>query len=152
MPHTQLFPLLTACTLATCLVTSCGGGAGSQAQAEPAQVTTLAGSGEFGTTDGTAQTAQFFMPHAVAVDDSSRVHVADFGGNNQTRLIADGQVSTLAEDPIDFPARSARSLLPAPVAHDGGPSRRRDCLADCRCRVGAPVVAAHTHLAGSQHP
>lgn len=105
MPHTQLFPFLTACTLATCLVTSCGGGTGSQAQAQAqaAQVTTLAGSGEFGTMDGPAQTAQFFMPHAVAVDDSSRVHVADFGGNNQTRLIADGQVSTIAEDPIDFP-------------------------------------------------
>ena len=110
MPHTQLFPLLAACTLGTWLVTSCGGGTDSQAQAQAAQpcgggvcVTTLAGSGEFGTTDGLAQTAQFFMPHAVAVDDFSRVHVADFGGNNQTRLIADGQVSTIPEDPIDFP-------------------------------------------------
>ncbi|GAB3666538.1 NHL repeat-containing protein [Ramlibacter alkalitolerans] len=66
-------------------------------------MSTLAGSGEFGTEDGMAASARFFMPHAVAVDASAQVHVADYGSANQTRLVAGGLVFTLADDAIDFP-------------------------------------------------
>jgi DNA-binding beta-propeller fold protein YncE len=97
-------------TLAACLLSACGGGsmgpAPPQAGRTCAQgpcVSTLAGSGEFGTQDGMAASARFFMPHAVAVDASAQVHVADYGSGNQTRLVAGGIVFTLAEDPIDFP-------------------------------------------------
>lgn len=85
----------------------CGGGA---------CVSTAAGSGELGTADGPVAAAQFFMPHAVAVDGMSRVHVADFGANNGTRLIAAGTVTTLAKDTIDFPH-------PADVATDAAGNR-----------------------------
>ncbi len=100
--------LRSAC--AAGLLAGCGGGADAPAQPQAARpcgdgacVSTVAGSGEFGTLDGPAATAQFFMPHAVAVDASLQLHVADYGGSNQTRLVAGGLVFTLAEDPIDFP-------------------------------------------------
>ena len=105
------------------LLAGCGGGAdgsGPPTGARPcgagACVDTVAGSGEFGTTDGPAASAQFFLPHAVAVDASMQLHVADYGGNNQTRLVAGGLVFTLAEDPIDFPH-------PADVATDAEGNR-----------------------------
>lgn len=105
------------------LVAGCGGAAedsGSPGVAQPcgagACVSTVAGSGEFGTLDGPAASAQFFLPHAVAVDASMQVHVADYGGSNQTRLLAGGLVFTLPEDPIDFPH-------PADVATDAAGNR-----------------------------
>jgi sugar lactone lactonase YvrE len=92
------------------LLAACGGGmepplpvAGAQPCGASACVSTVAGSGEFGTTDGPAQSARFFMPHALALDELMQLHVADFGGGNQTRLVAAGGVSTLDEDAIEFP-------------------------------------------------
>jgi DNA-binding beta-propeller fold protein YncE len=80
-------------------------------------VTTVAGSGEFGIVDGPAATARFFMPHSVAVDEMSQLHVADFGADNRTRVIAaDNTVTTLDEDAIDFPH-------PADVATDAAGNR-----------------------------
>jgi DNA-binding beta-propeller fold protein YncE len=79
-------------------------------------VSTVAGSGEFGTTDGPVLAARFFMPHSVAVDEMSQLHVADFGADNRTRLIAAEMVTTLAEDAIDFPQ-------PADVAIDAAGKR-----------------------------
>jgi serine/threonine-protein kinase len=98
------------------LMSSCGGGDDSPLPPQAcavgsACVTTVAGTGEAGNVDGMAQAAQFWMPHSVAVDAESNVHVADYGNNNSTRLIADGSVSTPSEDPISFP-------LPANVATD----------------------------------
>jgi serine/threonine-protein kinase len=111
MAKRQVSAGVLACAIAAGLVASCGGGTDQRAPAQAARscggdgacVSTVAGSGEFGTGDGQAATAEFFMPHAIAVDEFSQVHVADYGSSNQTRLLADGRVSTLAEDPIDFP-------------------------------------------------
>jgi hypothetical protein len=94
---------------AACLCVACGGAMESGAQGPTGTcgsgicVSTVAGSGEFGTADGMAMAAQFFMPHTVAIDAMAQLHVADFGSSNGTRIVADGQVSTLAEDAIDFP-------------------------------------------------
>lgn len=98
------------------LMSSCGGGDDSPLPPQAcgvgsACVSTVAGTGEAGNVDGMAQVAQFWMPHSVAVDAESNVHVADYGNNNLTRLISDGGVSTPPEDPISFP-------LPANVATD----------------------------------
>jgi hypothetical protein len=99
------------------LMSSCGGDSPLPPQAAQACavgsacVTTVAGTGEAGNVDGMAQAAQFWMPHSVAVDAESNVHVADYGNNNLTRLISNGSVSTPPEDPISFP-------LPANVATD----------------------------------
>jgi serine/threonine-protein kinase len=100
---------------AACLCAACGGGMDGAAQSAQGTcasgicVSTVAGSGEFGTTDGMAMAAQFFMPHALAMDAMAQLHVADFGSNNGTRLVADGQVSTLAEDAIEFPQPGDRA-------------------------------------------
>ncbi|NML45032.1 hypothetical protein HHL11_14835 [Ramlibacter sp. G-1-2-2] len=102
---TRSFTLAAA--LAAALAAGCGGGAGSAPMAQAASrcpcVTTFAGSGEFGNTDGMALSAQFTFPHAVAIDGDAQVHVADYGNNSMTRLIAGGLVFTLEEDPTDFP-------------------------------------------------
>ncbi len=59
-------------------------------------VSTLAGTGTKGSTDGAAASASFNMPLAVAVDSSGNVYVAD-SGNSTIRIInTSGIVSTLA--------------------------------------------------------
>jgi sugar lactone lactonase YvrE len=101
--------------MALCLFTACGGdgGTGDVPLAAPcgsgACVSTVAGSGAFGTADGSAAAAEFFMPHALALDADARLHVADFGSSNGTRLVADGQVSSIGNDAIDFPHPADRA-------------------------------------------
>lgn len=78
---------------------------------EVCRVTTLAGSGVEGFVDGPALTARFGEPSGVAVDGQGTVYVAD-RTNSAIRMIADGQVSTLAGDGtagfLDGPAAQAR--------------------------------------------
>ncbi|MBK6007942.1 hypothetical protein JJB11_17725 [Ramlibacter ginsenosidimutans] len=102
--------------MAAFLSAACGGGVavgvqvGTGACADGgACVITVAGSGAFGTVDGKAMAAQFFMPHALAMDAMGQLHVADFGTGNATRVVADGMVSTLPEDVIDFPQPAERA-------------------------------------------
>jgi sugar lactone lactonase YvrE len=103
--------------LLSLLVSGCGGGTLSFACADGhCVVTTVAGTGQPGNVDGAVQQAQFFMPHAVAIDPDSNVHVADYGNNNLTRVISQGEVSTPPEDPIAFPH-------PAHVAIDASGNR-----------------------------
>lgn len=112
-----------AVCLSCVLIASCGGdGANSGTPvakacvAGSACVTTVAGTGEPGVLDGPVDAALFFMPHAVAIDGESNIHVADYGNNNLTRLIANGAVTTPAEDQIAFP-------LPAHEATDSWGNR-----------------------------
>jgi len=59
-------------------------------------VTTLAGSGIAGSTDGKGDTASFFFPAAVAVDKQGFVYVADTHNNLIRKISPDGFVTTLA--------------------------------------------------------
>ena len=60
-------------------------------------VSTLAGDGAPGSTDGQTIRAQFADPFGVAVDNLGNIYVADAGDNNRIRKIAiDGQVTTFA--------------------------------------------------------
>lgn len=59
-------------------------------------VTTIAGSGTSGYTDGSALLAQFAMPSGIAVDGKGNIYVADTINQRIRRLSPDGTVSTLA--------------------------------------------------------
>ena len=59
-------------------------------------VTTLAGSGRRGATNGAGSAASFTTPIGVAVDRAGVVYVADFGNNLIRKVTPSGVVSTLA--------------------------------------------------------
>ena len=60
------------------------------------QVTTLAGSGQSGSTDGTGTAASFNSPLGVAVGADGAVYVADYSGYKIRKITAAGVVTTLA--------------------------------------------------------
>lgn len=112
---TRIHAALLDGAAAACLCAACGGSMDGEVRlangtcASGTCVSTIAGSGEFGTADGTAAEAQFFMPHALAMDAMAQLHVADFGSNNGTRIVAGGRVTTLAEDATAFPQPGDRA-------------------------------------------
>lgn len=61
-------------------------------------VSTLAGSGVKGETNGTGTAAAFDAPAAIAVDAAGNLVVADRGGNTVRRVTPTGAVTTLAGD------------------------------------------------------
>jgi len=83
------------------------------------QVTTVAGSGTAGFTDGKTTTAQFNKPSGIALDGQGKIYVADYF-NHRVRAIWKGQVTTLAGDGTkgfkDGPALSARFHFPHGLA------------------------------------
>ena len=60
------------------------------------QVTTLAGSGQAGSTDATGTAASFNRPTAVAVGADGTVYVTDYGSNKIRKITPAGVVTTLA--------------------------------------------------------
>jgi trimeric autotransporter adhesin len=59
-------------------------------------VTTLAGSGQTGSTDGTGTAASFANPYGVAVGADGTVYVAEYQANKIRKITAAGVVTTLA--------------------------------------------------------
>jgi len=59
-------------------------------------VTTLAGSGVGGATNGTGTAAEFYLPMGVAVDTSGNVYVADYGDGLIRKITSGSVVTTLA--------------------------------------------------------
>ena len=86
-------------------------------------VTTIAGDGVPGETDGTGAAARFNGPIGVAVDDEGRVFVADTYNDRIRAISRDGVVSTIAggtgAGADDGESTSARFDTPCGVAVDG---------------------------------
>lgn len=59
-------------------------------------MTTFAGSGTWGSTDGVGTAASFGNPASVAIDSSGNVYVADPGTENIRKITPGGVVTTLA--------------------------------------------------------
>jgi sugar lactone lactonase YvrE len=85
-------------------------------------VSTLAGDGRPGYTDGMGTTAQFHDPMSVAVDRSGRLFVTDSGSHAIRMITPQGLVSTLAGSPrsgsSDGTGRAARFSWPTGLALD----------------------------------
>ena len=86
-------------------------------------VTTFAGSGDYGSTDGTASSASFGFPNSVAVDAAGNVYVADGGRNKIRKITAAGIVTTLAGSGLSGAADGTGSAAsfnsPTDLAVDG---------------------------------
>ena len=85
-------------------------------------VSTLAGNGRPGYTDGMGTTAQFHDPMTVVAEPSGRLFIAD-SGNHSIRMIApDGRVTTVAGSPeagaTDGAGAAARFNWPTGLARD----------------------------------
>ena len=86
-------------------------------------VTTFAGSGDYGSTDGAASSASFGFPHSVAVDAAGNVYVADGARNKIRKITAAGIVTTLAGSGLSGAADGTGSAAsfnsPTDLAVDG---------------------------------
>jgi sugar lactone lactonase YvrE len=115
-------------------------------------VSTLAGSGAFGSTNATGVFASFYSPDGVAVDGAGNVYVAD-AGNNMIRKISPGAVVTTlagtgAVGSVNGSGLSATFDEPTGVAVDGaGNVYVADTLNDM-IRMITPAGVVST-LAGS---
>jgi len=85
-------------------------------------VTTFAGSGTAGTTDGASSSAKFNQPTGLAYDAARRLlYVCDSGNNRIRRIGADGSVSTFAGSVagfLDASGTAARFRSPSGIAVD----------------------------------
>jgi hypothetical protein len=86
-------------------------------------VTTLAGSGVWGSKDGTGNSAQFNWPLSVAVDSATNIYVADTLNHTIRKVTRARAVTTLAGFPgtagnVDGIGSSARFHCPSGVAVD----------------------------------
>ena len=88
------------------------------------EVSTLAGNGLTGSSDGLGSSATFYQPAGVAVDSSGNVYVAELVNQTIRRITPAGLVSTLAGSASqigssDGTGSAARFWQPAGVAVDG---------------------------------
>jgi RHS repeat-associated protein len=83
-------------------------------------VTTLAGDGTAGLTNGQGAQARFNAPQGITVDNSGGLYIADTGNNVVRYLSATGEVSTVAGDgTVGAGDAPARFNSPVGVAFDG---------------------------------
>ncbi|UTY59910.1 gluconolaconase [Massilia sp. erpn] len=82
-------------------------------------VTTVAGNGKPGFTDGAAASAQFDTPCGVAVDGLGNLYIADSLNDAIRKLGTDGLVSTIVSAPEEARQHILRKPMALTVTHDG---------------------------------
>ena len=113
------------------LLAGCGGGGSDVAATPPPAPTPVVVSGTVslfagafqqpGSTDGPAASARFNSPNAVTQDTEGNVYVADTGSHTIRKIIASGEVSTLAgaagqSGTVDGVGGAARFATPTAIA------------------------------------
>lgn len=90
--------------------------------ASDGSVSTVAGDGEMGSQDGSADKARFNLPGGLAVAPNGTIFVADSYNNSIRRISTDGAVSTFAGVSVtgsnDGPGNQARLFYPEAIAFD----------------------------------
>jgi sugar lactone lactonase YvrE len=85
-------------------------------------VSTLAGSGTPGHSDGQGTAAQFEWPGGIAIDAAENLYVTDYRGHHIRKVTSDGLVTTVAGTGIagfrDGPASEAQFNIPDGIAVD----------------------------------
>ncbi len=84
-------------------------------------VTTFAGTGNLGASDGTTSTAEFGIPAGLTITQQGTMYVTDLYGNRVRVISTDGSVTTLAGSTFDFqdgPAPSALFRQPRGITLD----------------------------------
>jgi sugar lactone lactonase YvrE len=137
--------------LALATLGSCSGG-GEGGTSTQWTVSTFAGTGQYGSADGTVSTASFANPLSVATDPSGTVFVADSFNHKIRKIANDGTVTTLAGSGVigsaDGAGQSASFNYPTGIATD---ARGNIYVADSgnfKVRVVSPAGNV-TSLAGS---
>lgn len=86
------------------------------------QVSTFAGSGQPGSSDGTGKTASFNSPFGIAIDANGNLYVADSGNNLIRKITPGGAVTTIAgsgsRGANDGTGKAASFNTPAGIAVD----------------------------------
>jgi sugar lactone lactonase YvrE len=85
---------------------------------EAGAVTTIAGNGAAGSSDGTGTAASFNDPTGIAVDLSGNVYVADYGNNTVRKVTPAGAVTTMAGSVLHTGSADGTG----PVASFNGPA------------------------------
>ena len=115
-------------------------------------VTTVAGSGGYGSTDGPGATATFYFPFGVAVDGAGNLFVSDAMNNNVRKVAPGGVVSTLAGSGArasrDGTGAGASFSYPIGVAADASGNVYVSDFASNKLRKISPEAVVTT-LAGS---
>jgi sugar lactone lactonase YvrE len=117
------------------------------------EVTTLAGSGSYGTLDAIGTSASFFYPTGIALDGSGNLFVADMGSHRIRKIvISTGEVSTLAGNTqgyVDAAGNLASFYRPNGLSADGSGQLFVSDYGNHRIRKIDISTALVTTLAGS---
>ncbi|WP_424305060.1 T9SS type A sorting domain-containing protein [Cloacibacterium sp.] len=85
-------------------------------------VTTIAGSGVAGNTDGTGTSAKFSAPRGIAIDNNDNLYVTDYNNHRIRKITPTGNVTTFAgstNGQIDGQGTAAKFSYPSGITIDG---------------------------------